>query len=535
MTDEVIEITMAEMDALIERMESTLTDGLSPEPDDMRLILQILRQFATMQHKLEGSKYLRERYLKLMGLVSSSENQEVVLNKKTLPKTGGPRNRKKRPASKSVPPKVCHHKHKDLKKGETCPECNEGRIYKTEPASFIRITGQTPLSAEKHIMEQLRCNLCSRLFPAPLPDEVLQDGARQQKYGYSARALMAINKFFMGSPYYRQESLQSLMGVPVTASTVYDQCVALVDLVAPVFEYLKQQSANAWHFNIDDTNNRILAESSVEKPNRNGKGTRTRTGVYSSCLVATWPNGQQVVLFKTNIGHSGEWIDEVFIGRLPDLPEPTVMCDALSSNKPRATKHQLSLCNAHGRRKFVDVMSNFPEEVEYVIERYAVIWQNDTITEQENMTDKARLDYHKTHSLPVMETLKAWCETQLQASQTEENSGLGKAMQYFLKHYKGLTAFCRIEGAKLDNNLAELIIKLIARGRKNAQFYKTLAGAHVGDVITSLIATCELSGINAFDYLVALQRHRQVITKEPQRWLPWNYQAALEEDQTMAA
>ena len=46
-----------------------------PEPDDVRLILQILRQFVTMQHKLEGSAYLKERYLKLMGLVSSSEKQ----------------------------------------------------------------------------------------------------------------------------------------------------------------------------------------------------------------------------------------------------------------------------------------------------------------------------------------------------------------------------------------------------------------------------------------------------------------------------
>tara|TARA_R110001592_G_scaffold199185_1_gene447604 strand:- start:8343 stop:8555 length:213 start_codon:yes stop_codon:yes gene_type:complete len=49
------------------------------------------------------------------------------------------------------------------------------------PASFIRITGQTPLAAEKQIMEQLRCNLCGQLFTAPLPDDILHDGARQQK------------------------------------------------------------------------------------------------------------------------------------------------------------------------------------------------------------------------------------------------------------------------------------------------------------------------------------------------------------------
>jgi len=43
-----------------------------------------------------------------------------------------------------------------------------------------------------------------------------------------------------------------------------------------------------------------------------------------------------------------------------------------------------------------------------------------------------------------------------------------------------------------------MTLKLIVRGRKNAYFYKTLAGAEVGDVLTSVIATCELNGVNLF-------------------------------------
>ena len=49
----------------------------------------------------------------------------------------------------------------------------------------------------------------------------------------------------------------------------------------------------------------------------------------------------------------------------------------------------------------------------------------------------------------------------------------------------------------------------------------------VGDVITSLLATCELNGINGFDYLLALQQHRQAMERAPERWLPWNYLDAL--------
>ena len=535
MANAVIEISITEIDALIERMESNLTDGLSPEPSDVRLILQILRQFATMQQKLEGSSYLKERYLKLMGLVSSSENQKALLNNGAASNKSSPRKKKPRPETKPIPPKVCHHALNDLEKGQTCPECKQGRVYKTEPASFIRITGQAPLTVEQHIMEQLRCNLCGLLFTAPLSDDILRDGARQQKYGYSARAIMAISKFFMGNPYYRQESLQSFMGAPVTASTIYDQCALLVGDASPVFDCLKRLAADADHFHIDDTGNRILTETSVEKPNRHGQGMRQRTGIYSSCLIATLTTEQQIVLFKTNIGHSGEWIDEILLERRVGLPKPMVMSDALSSNTPQSALTNTSLCNTHSRRKFTDVLSNFPEEVNDFIERYAKVWQNDTWTENEKMTLKARLVYHVEHSLPIMQSLKTWCEAQLKSSKTEQNSGLGKAIRYFLKHFDGLSAFCRIEGAKLDNNLAERVIKLIVRGRKNSLFYKTLVGANIGDVITSLIATCELNGVNCFDYLSALQQNRRKIEKEPERWLPWNYQKTLEESHAIAA
>lgn len=526
--ENVIELSAEQMDALIERIENNLANGLSTEPDDVRLILLILRQFSTMQQKLEGSSYLKQRYLKLMGLVSACETQKSLLNKTA--NKNGPRKKKIRPETDIIPPQVCHHELTDLKKGQTCPECQKGRLNKYEPATFIRITGQAPLLAEKHIMEQLRCSLCLQLFSAELPEDVLEDGARAQRYGYSARSLMVISRFYMGNPYYRQESLQSLLGMPVTASTIYDQCVLVVRVILVVFYALKRLSADAHHFHIDDTGNRILTETAIEKPSRNGKGTRQRTGVYSSCVVATLVDGYQTVLFNTSIGHSGEWIDEILSQRREGLAPPIVMSDALSCNPPTVTDCHISLCNAHSRRKFTDILHNFPEEAAYVMECYATVWQNETTTHTEKMTAQARLVYHQTHSAPVMASLKTWCEDKwLNSHTTEHNSGLGKAIGYFLKHYEGLTAFCRIEGAKLDNNMAELLIKLIARGRKNSLFYKTQAGADVGDVLTSMIATCELNVINCFEYLNALQQHWRCLEKEPERWLPWNYKQALEQ------
>jgi hypothetical protein len=62
--------------------------------------------------------------------------------------------------------------------------------------------------------------------------------------------------------------------------------------------------------------------------------------------------------------------------------------------------------------------------------------------------------------------------------------------------------------------------------RKNALFYRTMNGAQVGDLFMSLIHTCQLNGVNSFDYLVELLRHAAQAAASPQEWMPWCYRAA---------
>ena len=134
-----------------------------------------------------------------------------------------------------------------------------------------------------------------------------------------------------------------------------------------------------------------------------------------------------------------------------------------------------------------------------------------------------RLAHHRAHSLPVMARLRTWGQEKLASGAVEDNSGLGKAIGYFERHYERLTGFCRYEDARLDNNAMERHLKLIVRNRKNALYFKTAAGAAIGDVITSIIATCASAGVNVLDYLNAVQRHQDAVKASPDQWLPWNY------------
>ena len=323
--------------------------------------------------------------------------------------------------------------------------------------------------------------------------------------------------------FYRQESLQDILGLPITASTVFDQCEHVANSLHPIYKALLQIAAQAEHFYLDDTTHRILDQSEQIKVQRKTQQAQKRTGTYASGLIAT-TNDHDIVLFQTNIGHAGEWIDEILQKRDPGQAPPLLMSDALSSNIPTTTTVIHALCNSHGRRQFVDILTPFPEEVEYVLNLYQQIWVNEDAAKAQSLTPAERLAYHRQHSLPVMEQIRQWGQHQLDTEQTEANSGLGKAIRYFINHYDGLTRFCTVEGAMLDNNIMEGQLKLIVRNRKNANFYKTLAGAAISDILTSVIATAARAQINPFDYLNAIQCHQNQVKAHPQAWLPWNYQ-----------
>ena len=53
-------------------------------------------------------------------------------------------------------------------------------------------------------------------------------------------------------------------------------------------------------------------------------------------------------------------------------------------------------------------------------------------------------------------------------------------------------------------------------------------------MISSAPATCHENAVNAFDYLCPVQRHRETVRREPDRWLPWNCTIATAEVTAMA-
>lgn len=414
--------------------------------------------------------------------------------------------------------------HESLKPGDRCPHCQKGKVYhQAQPGVLVRVVGQAALKATVYELEKLRCNLCTEVFTAKAPE-----GVGVEKYDETSASMIALLKYGSGLPFHRLERLQGCLGIPLPAATQWEIVKEITGVLKPAYQELIRQAAQGEVVHNDDTTMKILTMMPARSPTEECAEEKSeRTGVFTSGVVST-REGRRIALFFTGRKHAGENLAAVLSQRVSELGPPIQMCDALSRNPPKEFQVILANCIAHGRRKFVEVAENFPEECRYVLEQLREVYKNDALAREQGMSPEQRLHLHQVESGPRMKDLETWFKKQFAERKVEPNSGLGEAILYMQKHWDKLTLFLRQAGAPLDNNIVERTLKMAILHRKNALFYKTQNGARVGDLFMSLIYTCQLCGANPFDYLTELQRHRRELFRTPSEWMPWNYRNALE-------
>ncbi len=505
-----IEVNLKELDQVLEgARQAPLTD---PDYEKLKSALHALVDALTPSRTTEKTN-------SVLGEKDESTSQPEAESKGTEDPSAGvkaPGHGRNGSAAFESAQKV-ETKHQQLKPGDACPECPSGKVYaQKEPRTLIRLVGQAPIQATVHELERLRCNLCGQMFTAEPPE-----GVGPEKYDETVASMVAQLKYGSGMPFNRLEDLERRLGVPLAASTQWEIVEEAADLLKPAHEELIRQAAQGEIFHNDDTSMKVLK---LERP-----AADKRTGVFTTGIVSV-SEGHKIALFMTGRQHAGENLGDVLEHRDSGRGAAIQMCDALSRNKPKLSpgvELLLANCLAHGRRQFTEVAENFPDECRYVLDTLGEVYGKDAVARDQRMTPDERLKLHQEKSKPFMDQLHQWMTDQLRGHKTEPNSGLGKAMTYLLRHWRPLTLFLRQAGAPLDNNLVERAIKKAVLHRKNALFYRTINGAQVGDLFMSIIHTCELNGVNSFDYLTELQRHATELLANPAEWMPWSYRDAM--------
>jgi len=425
--------------------------------------------------------------------------------------------------------KIIHVPLENINNGDPCIKCLKGKLYKIKiPGVFIYIKGEPPINADIYKIEKYRCNLCGAIYKAKLPNNLPDDPNVRRHYDESAKTVIVLLRYGYGFPVIRLEKFQKNVGIPLPASTQWDKIEEVADTIYPVFEELKRTAAQGKIVYNDDTTNKVLTlMEEIEKEKQTGE--KGRTGIFTSGIISI-VDDHQIALYFTGRQHAGENANDLFKSREKDRSPPIYMNDAKKGNTPKDTEVIECNCNVHARRYFVKLVDDFPEECEYVIvDVFSKIYENERITQKHEMSPDERLKFHKENSKPIMDDFFEWLNEKKDNDLVEPNSSLGKAISYTLNHWDNLTRFLHVEDAPLDNNICERAIKIAIFHRKNSLFFKNEHGAYIGDMFMSLIHTCSLNDINVFYYLTEIQKHKSELFKNSEKFLPWNYQATIEQ------
>ena len=571
--DEIPKINPSEVETLINKIEQS-----NLEEQDKRMIIRLLRTFLYLISKLREKKVT---LLKLKELVFGKRSEKMKRRdgEKGGPKGGSgspqeggkgdgsqtpknehlegaegdtPRSKPghgRRPPSDYPGARKIHCHHQQLVSGSPCPKPNcRGKIYRARPHQFIQFTGQPSIQATQYEQEVGRCRECGAVYEAPLPE-----GVSPKKWDETADASIVIERHTKYTPSHRTAKMQEMCGIPLPESVQSERCREVADTLEPIYEQMQKEAANGKVFYIDDTPVRILelvkenkekkeqekqeaekkqeGKEKVKEKNRKKKKKQGRVGIQTSGMVVELHSGAKVALYFNGRQHAGENVEEIYQLRDPELGLPMQMSDALACNWCGERRRIVCKCLVHARRKFVEIQRIYPEECNYVLEQIGQIYRNEK--QAAGLSDGERLAYHQEHSGPVMAELEQWMEKQMAEKKVEPNSSLGKAIGYFQTHLEGLTAWLHYEGAPLDNNPSERILRPVVIIRKNSYGYKTNRGAKTAAIIQSVIQTCRLNETNVWQYLVSVLRKSAEVRGRPEAFLPWNYKG--EEESVRAA
>jgi transposase len=397
------------------------------------------------------------------------------------------------------------HKVPDDRK--TCAKCGGHDFSPLGSGAMTELYELVPALIERqlHVQEKLRCRCGETILTADGPPKVFD----KTRFGPTFMAQVAVSKCADSLPLYRQAKAYNRAGVPVDDSTLGNLFHRTAEVTKPLYERLLEVVAEKQIVLADETTQRVQAKR------------KTRTAWLWS-FIARDERDREMIAYVFSPSRSGETPKRVLSGTLGKL-----LADAykgydaitLPGGRERAG------CLAHVRRRFFDAQSAAPEAanraMDFILDVYRV---ERAALDADVLGTPQHLDMRQTRSRSVMEQFKQWLEAE--RSRHLPKGPMGEAISYTLNQWDALTLFLTDPHLPIDNNASERALRVAALGRKNFLFVGTdTAGENLAGLY-SLIATCEVNGVNPVAYLadvlLRVQTHPASRIDEllPHNWTP---------------
>ena len=162
--------------------------------------------------------------------------------------------------------------------------------------------------------------------------------------------------------------------------------------------------------------------------------------------------------------------------------------------------------------------------MEEALKQIGALYEIEDQIRERNLTGEAKHQHRLTHSKPRVQAFFEWIDRQFERQGLLPSSPFTQALGYARERRVGLEVFLDDPDVPMDTNHLERALRVIPMGRRNWLFTWTELGAkHVG-IIQSLLTTCRLHEISAYDYLVdvlqRVDRHpaSRVVELTPRLW-----------------
>lgn len=326
---------------------------------------------------------------------------------------------------------------------------------------------------------------------AEMPERVVPKAMAEP--GLLARIL--VSKFADHIPLHRQEGIFKREGCKLARSTLGEWVDASTSLLGHVFDAMwKDARENATYWIVDATG--VLVQD---------KDQCKRAHFY----VVVVP--KEHVLFRFTRSNDGPAVANL----LADF-KGYVHADAATVYHELYRQEQLTEvgCWAHARRYFFEALSRDRERaligigfISHLYDAHRASLLPDGVADTEKRATVAR---------PLLEDIFEWASGELKI--VEENTPIHQALGYLVRQREPLSRFLADGRLRLDTNPAELALRQEVVGRKNWLFVGSDDGAKWNTISVSLIASCQMHGIEPWSYL------RDVLTLLPS----WPKHRALE-------
>lgn len=375
-----------------------------------------------------------------------------------------------------------------------CPAC-EGTLdlmgEQAEESEEITVV-QRHFILVKRRRQKYRCRCNGAVVTAPAPPKLIPGG----RYSSDFAIEVAISKYLDHLPLERQSRIMGRQGLNVSSQSLWDQIEALARVLKPSYEALHQRVLAAPVVHADETHWRLM--------------TRKENSKWWVWSVVS----RQAVFYRLCGTRSEKAAKEILSGY-----KGTVMCDGYKVYQALASKQsqtgragprmELAHCWAHARRKFVEAEKNYPipceKALDLIGELFAVERKVPAVEVPEPSEALAlRQKLRDEDSKPLLDKLRTWAEETRPVALPR--SGLGKAINYLLRHWKGLTLFLKNPQIPLDNNLAERELRGVVIGRKNHYGSRSKRGTEVAAILYSLTESAKLVGQEPHAYLLTATR-----------------------------